>query len=85
MMGKAKKEHRARVAKRNQRIAEEKGRMQREFNKLLKAEMEKLQQGEDLSIQMGDNPVNFEFVDGQSTSENNTTEEFVEVKEDNEQ
>jgi len=84
-MGKAKKEHRARVAKRNQRIAEEKGRMQREFNKLLKAEMEKLQQGEDLSIQMGDNPVNFEFVDGQSTSENNTTEEFVEVKEDNEQ
>ena len=31
-MGKAKKEHRARVAKRNQRIAVEKGKMQREFN-----------------------------------------------------
>jgi|SanBayMetagenome_1026888.scaffolds.fasta_scaffold116437_1 hypothetical protein len=84
-MGKAKKEHRARVAKRNQRIAEEKGKMQREFNKLLKAEMEKLQEGENLSIQMGDKPLNFEFVDGQSKSEDNTTEEFVEVKEDNEQ
>ena len=47
--------------------------------------MEKLQEGENLSIQMGDKPLNFEFVDGQSKSEDNTTEEFVEVKEDNEQ
>jgi hypothetical protein len=70
-MGKKTKEHRKKVAKRNQRISEEKTKVQRQFNKLLKEEMDKLQQNEELNIQMGDKPLNFEFVDGQ---EEQTTE-----------
>lgn len=62
-MGKAKKEHRAKVAKRNQRIAEEKGKMQRAFNKLLQEQMEKFQENEELNVQVGDQPVQFSVVD----------------------
>lgn len=78
-MGKKAKEHRKKVAKRNQRISEEKTKVQRQFNKLLKEEMDKLQQNEDLSIQMGDKPLNFEFVDGQEEQ----VSDVVEVNEDN--
>lgn len=62
-MGKAKKEHRAKVVKRNQRIAEEKGKMQRAFNKLLQEQMEKFQKNEELNVQVGDQPVQFSVVD----------------------
>ena len=62
-MGKAKKEHRAKVVKRNQRIAEEKGKMQRAFNKLLQEQMEKFQENEELNVQVGDQPVQFSVVD----------------------
>ena len=78
-MGKKVKEQRKKVAKRNQRISEEKTKVQRQFNKLLKEEMDKLQQNEDLSIQMGDKPLNFEFVDGQEEQ----VSDVVEVNEDN--
>lgn len=62
-MGKAKKEHRAKVVKRNQRIAEEKRKMQRAFNKLLQEQMEKFQENEELNVQVGDQPVQFSVVD----------------------
>ena len=51
-MGKKTKEHRRKVAKRNQRISEEKGKMQRQFNNLLKQEMEKLQNLESLILKL---------------------------------
>lgn len=78
-MGKKAKEHRKKVAKRNQRIENEKTKFQRQFNKLLKEEMDKLQKNDELSVQIGDKPVNFEFVDGQEIQENNT----IEVNEEN--
>jgi len=51
------------VVKRNQRIAEEKGKMQRAFNKLLQEQMEKFQENEELNVQVGDQPVQFSVVD----------------------
>ena len=62
-MGKKTKEHRAKVAKRNQRISEEKMKMQRTFNKLLKEQMDKFKETEELKVQMGNNPVEFNIVD----------------------
>lgn len=62
-MGKKAKEHRAKVAKRNRKIADEKTKMQRLFNSMLKEQMEKLQNGEQLNVQIGDNPVDFSVVD----------------------
>jgi hypothetical protein len=62
-MGKKTKEHRAKVAKRNRRIAEEKGKMQRTFDKLLKEQMEKFQSEENLNVQIGDKPLEFSVVD----------------------
>jgi hypothetical protein len=69
-MGKAKKEHRAKVAKRNQRISEEKMKMQRAFNKLLKEQMDKFTEGEDLNVQVGNKPVEFNVVDPNDVVEN---------------
>jgi hypothetical protein len=65
-MGKAKKEHRAKVAKRNQRIASEKTKMQKAFNKLLQEQMEKFKEAEEddgLKVQMGDSPIEFNVID----------------------
>ena len=65
-MGKAKKEHRAKVAKRNQKIALEKTKMQNAFNKLLKEQMEKFKESEEnegLNVQVGDSPIEFNIVD----------------------
>ena len=65
-MGKAKKEHRAKVAKRNQRIASEKTKMQKAFNKLLQEQMEKFKEAEEdegLKVQMGDSPIEFKNSD----------------------
>jgi hypothetical protein len=70
-MGKKTKEHRRKVAKRNQRISEEKGKMQRQFNNLLKQEMEKLQNSEELNVQVGDKPVEFSIVDPNEVKEDN--------------
>ena len=46
-MGKREKEHRAKVAKRNQRISTEKSKMQKMFDKLLSEQMEKFKQSSD--------------------------------------
>jgi hypothetical protein len=58
-MGKAKKEHRAKVAKRNQRMGQEKSKMQKVFNSILEEQMKKFQDNEELNIQVGDSPVEF--------------------------
>jgi hypothetical protein len=63
-MGKKAKEHRKKVAKRNQKIAAEKTKMQRVFNKLLEEQMEKFKENENLNVQVGDKPVEFSVVDG---------------------
>lgn len=62
-MGKRDKEHRAKVAKRNQRIASEKTKMQKAFNKLLQEQMEKFKESEGLEVQMGDSPIEFNVID----------------------
>ena len=62
-MGKAKKEHRAKVAKRNQRISTEKSKMQKVFNSILEEQMKKFQENEELNIQVGDSPVEFNVID----------------------
>jgi hypothetical protein len=63
-MGKRAKEHRKKVVKRNQKIAAEKTKMQRVFNKLLEEQMEKFKESENLNVQIGDKPVEFSVVDG---------------------
>jgi hypothetical protein len=64
-MGKAAKAHRAKVAKRNNRLAAEKYKMQNALNKLMQ-EMAKQQidaKGEqDLNITVGDSEVKFDIV-----------------------
>jgi hypothetical protein len=62
-MGKAKKEHRAKVAKRNQRMGQEKSKMQKVFNSILEEQMKKFQENEELNIQVGDSPVEFNVID----------------------
>lgn len=68
-MGKREKEHRKKVAKRNQRIASEKTKMQKAFNKLLQEQMEKFkeseQKGEDkeFDVQVGGSPIEFNVID----------------------
>jgi hypothetical protein len=82
-MGKAKKEHRAKVAKRNQRISTEKSKMQKMFDKLLAEQMEKFKQSSDelkeegienLNVQVGNSPVEFSIVDTNDIT-TETTEE----------
>ena len=62
-MGKSKKEHRAKVAKRNQRMGQEKSKMQKIFNTILEEQMKKFQENEELNIQVGDSPVEFNVID----------------------
>lgn len=60
-MGKKDKEHRKKVAKRNQKIASEKIRMQREFNAILQERMNQMKK-EDLKVQAGETPIDFDVV-----------------------
>lgn len=71
-MGKREKEHRAKVAKRNQKITTEKSKMQKMFDTLLSEQMEKFKQSSDelqeegienLNVQVGSSPVEFTIVD----------------------
>lgn len=79
-MGKRTKEHRAKVAKRNRKIADEKGKMQRLFDKMLKEQMEKIQSGEELNVQLGDNPIDFSVLESNQNETNTTTETPIEVE-----
>lgn len=60
-MGKKAKEHRAKVAKRNRVVAQQKYTIQNSFNKLMKEIAEK-QEAEKLNVMVGDKEVPFEVV-----------------------
>ena len=61
-MGKKAKEHRAKVAKRNARIKQEKTAMQKAFDKLLQEQLEKLK-SEEMTAMVGDQEVKMEMVE----------------------
>jgi hypothetical protein len=60
-MGKAAKAHRAKVEKRNRRLAQEKYAMQNKLNKMMQSMAEK-QDAENLEIKLGDENIPFEVV-----------------------
>ena len=77
-MGKKTKEHRAKVAKRNKRIGQDKYAMQNAFNRIMKqmAEAKNNEEVEDqLNIKVGGNEIPFSVV---------TEEELTETPEDTE-
>jgi hypothetical protein len=61
-MGKAAKEHRKKVAKRNANIKQKKSGMQKAFDMLLQQQIEKMKE-EDLKAKVGENDLNFEVVE----------------------
>jgi hypothetical protein len=66
-MGKKAKEHRAKVAKRNQRVSQEKSKMQKAFDKIFADQLEKIKQNDGLEVKVGDTPVTFNVVDPNET------------------
>jgi hypothetical protein len=61
-MGKAAKEHRKKVAKRNAKIKQEKAGMQKAFDMLLQEQLEKLKNDE-MTAMVGDQEVKMEIVE----------------------
>jgi hypothetical protein len=61
-MGKAKKEHRAKVAKRNAKLAQQKSGMQKAFDMLVQQQLEKLK-NDDLTAKMGDKEIDMEVIE----------------------
>jgi hypothetical protein len=61
-MGKAAKEHRKKVEKRNAKIKQQKSGMQKAFDMLLKQQLEKLKE-EDLTAQVGGQDIKMEVVE----------------------
>jgi hypothetical protein len=61
-MGKAAKEHRAKVAKRNAKIKQQKSGMQKAFDLLLQQQLEKMKE-QDVKVEVGGTEVNFEVVE----------------------
>jgi hypothetical protein len=61
-MGKAAKEHRKKVAKRNEKIKQQKSGMQKAFDLLLQQQIENMKE-EQLKAQAGDTDLNFEIVE----------------------
>ena len=59
-MGKRDKEHKAKVAKRNKRISQEKSGMQKAFDKLMEDQIQKLKNGDGLNVNLSNNTVPFE-------------------------
>lgn len=62
-MGKKAKAHRAKVAKRNRRIAQEKSSMQKAFDKLLNEQIEKLKMGDGLNVDLSGSTLPFQVFD----------------------
>jgi hypothetical protein len=62
-MGIRKKEHRAKVAKRNAKIKEQKSGMQKAFDLLMKQQIDAMANEENLKAQIGDQELNFEVVE----------------------
>ena len=61
-MGKAAKEHRKKVAKRNEKIKQQKSGMQKACDLLLQQQIENMKE-EQLKAQAGDSDLNFEIVE----------------------
>jgi hypothetical protein len=61
-MGKKAKEHRAKVEKRNRKLAQERYAMQNAIKKMME-KMEK--ESEDVNVTLGDNQIPFEIVEGE--------------------
>jgi sRNA-binding protein len=61
-MGKAAKEHRAKVAKRNEKIKQQKSAMQRAFDALLKAQTDEMLEKENLNVKAGEKNLDFEIL-----------------------
>ena len=62
-MGKAAKEHRKKVAKRNAKIKQQKSGMQKAFERLIEEQMTKLREEQELNAKLGEQELNFEVVD----------------------
>jgi hypothetical protein len=62
-MGKKAKEHRAKVAKRNKRIAQEKSGMQKAFDRLMEEQIQKLKANDGLNVDISGNTVPFKVFD----------------------
>ena len=62
-MGKAAKEHRKKVAKRNAKVKEQKSGMQKAFDLLMKQQIDAMANEENLKAQIGDQDLNFEVVE----------------------
>ena len=62
-MGKKAKEHRAKVAKRNARIKQQKSGMQKAFDLLLQQQLEKMKEEKNFTIENKGQEVNFEVVE----------------------
>jgi hypothetical protein len=62
-MGKAAKAHRAKVQKRNRRVAQEKSGMQKAFDLLMKNQLDLLQNKENLNVTVGDQEMGFEVIE----------------------
>jgi len=62
-MGKKDKEHRAKVAKRNKRVNQEKSGMQKAFDKLMEEQIEKLKNNEGLNVDLSGGTIPFEVFD----------------------
>jgi hypothetical protein len=61
-MGKAAKEHRKKVAKRNAKIKQQKSGMQKAFDMLIQQQIEKMKEDE-LKAQVGEQDLNMEIVE----------------------
>jgi hypothetical protein len=61
-MGKKAKEHRAKVAKRNAKLAQQKSGMQKAFDMLVQQQLEKLKNDE-LTAKMGDKEIDMEVIE----------------------
>jgi hypothetical protein len=77
-MGKKAKEHRAKIEKRNKRIAQEKYAMQNALNKMMK-QMAEQQETESLNVSVGEQEVPFNVVNDVELNS------IVEFKEENRQ
>jgi hypothetical protein len=62
-MGKKEKEHRKKVTVRNAKLKQQKSAMQKAFDQLLKSQMDKLIEEQNLKVEMSGNNLNFEVVE----------------------
>jgi hypothetical protein len=62
-MGKAAKAHRAKVQKRNRKIAQERSGMQKAFDLIMKNQMDLLQNKDELNVSVGNQEMGFEVIE----------------------